>query len=148
MRDLDIAQVAHRSGVPASTLRYYEERGLIASIGRRGLRRLFDPGVLERLALIALGRSAGFTLDEIAAMFGADGRPDIDRQALAAKAAELDGRIRKLTAMRDGLRHAAACPAPRHMECPTFKELLGKAAEKRPGKQRSARDAIARTRSG
>ncbi|HSX56098.1 MAG TPA: MerR family DNA-binding transcriptional regulator, partial [Sphingomonas sp.] len=46
---LDIAQVAKRSGVAASTLRYYEERGLIESIGRRGLRRTFDPGVLERL---------------------------------------------------------------------------------------------------
>ena len=53
--DLDIAEVARRSGVPASTLRYYEERGLIAPIGRRGLRRLFDAGVLERLALIGLG---------------------------------------------------------------------------------------------
>ena len=49
MKDLDISEVAKRSGVPASTLRYYEEKGLIASIGRRGLRRLFDPGVLERL---------------------------------------------------------------------------------------------------
>ena len=51
---MDITEVARRSGVPASTLRFYEEKGLIASIGRRGLHRLFDPGVLERLALIAL----------------------------------------------------------------------------------------------
>ena len=42
MKDLDIADVAKRSGLPASTLRYYEERGLITPIGRRGLRRLFD----------------------------------------------------------------------------------------------------------
>jgi DNA-binding transcriptional MerR regulator len=64
---VDITEVARRSGVPASTLRFYEEKGLIASIGKRGLHRVFDPGVLERLALIALGRSAGFSLDEIAA---------------------------------------------------------------------------------
>jgi len=128
VRDLDIAEVAQRSGVPASTLRFYEEKGLIASIGRRGLRRLFDPGVLERLALIALGRAAGFSLDEIALMFAPDGRPRIDRQMLAAKAQELDRTIRKLTAMRDGLRHAAVCPAPRHMECPTFRRILGVAA--------------------
>ena len=51
--------MAQRSGVPASTLRFYEEKGLIASTGRQGLRRLFDPGVLERLALIALGSAAG-----------------------------------------------------------------------------------------
>jgi len=124
MRDLDIAEVARRSGLPASTLRYYEEKGLIASIGRRGLRRLFDPGVLERLALIALGRAAGFSLDEVALMFTPDGRPRIDRKMLAAKADELDATIRKLSAMRDGLRHAVACRAPSHMECPTFRRLV------------------------
>ncbi|WP_374693679.1 helix-turn-helix domain-containing protein [Microbulbifer sp. TB1203] len=128
MRDLDIAEVAQRSGMPASTLRFYEEKGLITSVGRRGLRRLFDPGVLERLALIALGRDAGFSLDEIALMFAPDGRPSIDRRMLSDKAEELDGTIRKLSAMRDGLRHAAACPAPSHMECPTFRRILRAAA--------------------
>ena len=128
MRDLDITEVAQRSGVPASTLRFYEEKGLIASIGRRGLRRLFAPGVLERLALIAVGRAAGFSLDEIALMFAPDGQPRIDRQMLAAKAEELDRTIRELSAMRDGLRHAAACPAPSHMECPTFRRILRAAA--------------------
>jgi len=124
VRDLDIGEVAKRSGVPASTLRFYEEKGLVASVGRRGLRRLFDPGVLERLALIALGRRAGFSLDEIAGMFAPDGRPTIDRQMLALKASELDETIRKLSAMRDGLRHAAACPAPSHLECPSFRRLM------------------------
>ena len=128
MKGLDIAEVARRSGVPASTLRSYEEKHLIASIGRHGLRRVFDTGVLERLALIALGRAAGFSLDEIARMFAADGRPRIDRQMLKARAAELDGTIRKLIALRRGLQHAAACPAPSHMECPTFRRLVRTAA--------------------
>lgn len=121
---MDITEVTRRSGMPASTLRFYEEKGLIRSIGRHGLRRLFDPGVVERLALIALGRSAGFTLDEIARLFGPNGRPRIDRKMLAAKADELDATIRKLSAMRKSLRHAAACPAPSHMECPVFRRLL------------------------
>lgn len=128
MRDPDISEVASQSGVPASTLRYYEEKGLIASTGRRGLKRTFDPQVTERLALIALGRAAGFSLEEIAAMFGPDGQPRIDRTALAAKADALDVRIRELTAMRDGLRHAAACTAPSHMECPTFRRIVRAAA--------------------
>jgi len=121
---LDIAQVARGSGVPASTLRYYEEKGLIASIGRRGMRRLFDDGVLERLALIALGQAAGFSLDEIGEMFAPDGRPRIERERLTAKAEELDGRIQRLSAMRDGLRHAAACPAPSPMECEHFRRIV------------------------
>ena len=128
---MDIAEVARKSGVPASTLRFYEEKGLIRSTGRLGLRRTFAPEVLERLSLISLGSAAGFSLGEIARMFAADGRPRIDRQALMAKARELDATIRKLVAMRRGLRHAAACPAPSHMECPTFRRLLGIAGKSR-----------------
>jgi DNA-binding transcriptional MerR regulator len=150
---MDIAEVAKRSGVPASTLRFYDEKGLITSIGRRGLRRLFGVNVLERLALIALGRSAGFSLDEIARMLGSDGHPQIDRQLLADKAEELDSSIRKLTAMRDGLRHAAVCSAPSHMECPTFRRLLGLAAsgvigghdEKKPPRKPRPKKALPRT---
>jgi DNA-binding transcriptional MerR regulator len=130
MELLDIAQVAQQSGAPASTLRYYEAKGLIASRGRHGLRRLFDTAVLERLALIALGRAAGFSLDDIGRMFARDGTPRIDRKLLTAKADELDKTIRQLSAMRDGLRHAAACPAPSHMECPTFRRVLRVAALK------------------
>jgi len=128
MTDLDITEVAMRSGLPASTLRYYEGRGLVATTGRRGLRRLFAPSVLERLALIALGRAAGFSLDEIARMFAPDGRPRIDRKMLAAKADELDRKIRELGTIRDGLRHAVACTAPSHLECRTFRRLMRAAA--------------------
>ena len=124
MKELDIAQVAQHSGLPASTLRFYEERGLIASVGRSGLRRVFREDVLERLALIALGRAAGFSLDEIAGVLAPRGNARIDRQMLKAKAAELDATIRKLGAMRDGLLHAAACRAPTHLECPTFRRLM------------------------
>jgi DNA-binding transcriptional MerR regulator len=124
----DIAEVSRRSGVPASTLRFYEEKGLIASAGRHGLRRVYEPAIFERLALIALGQASGFTLEEIGAMFCADGRVKIDRQMLSAKADELDRTIRRLNAMRDGLRHAAVCRAPSHLECPTFRRLLAAAA--------------------
>jgi DNA-binding transcriptional MerR regulator len=147
---VDIAEVAQRSGIPASTLRFYEEKGLIASTGRRGLRRVYGANVLERLALISLGAAAGFSLDEIARMFGADGQPRIDRDLLASKAKNLDGTIRKLSAMRDGLRHAAACPAPSHMECPTFRRLLGAALSGAigPRKERARGRIPARSRGG
>ncbi|MNE29221.1 HTH-type transcriptional regulator CueR [compost metagenome] len=123
MKLLDIGEVAERCGLPASTLRFYEEKGLIASVGRRGLRRLFDLEALDRLSLIALGRAAGFSLDEIGAMLGLEGAPQIDRARLSGKADELDQTIRRLTALRNALRHAAECPAPSHMECPTFNRL-------------------------
>lgn len=128
MQTIDIAAVVRRAGVPTSTLRYYEQLGLIASCGRRGLRRQYRPEVFERLALIALGSVAGFSLAEIATMVGADGRPRVDRRRLAAKAEELDAMIRRLRAVRDGLRHAAACPATRHADCPSFRRLVRAAA--------------------
>jgi len=124
VKRFDIAELARHTGVPASTLRFYEEKGLIASIGRRGLRRVFDAGVVERLALISIGQTAGFSLTEISEMFAPDGRLRIRRERLATKAEELDGTIRRLEAIRDGLRHAAACPAPSHMECPKFRRLV------------------------
>jgi DNA-binding transcriptional MerR regulator len=148
VRALDIAEVAQRSGVTASTLRFYEEKGLIASIGRRGLRRLFDARVLERLALIALVRSAGFPLYEIALMFGPDGQPRIDRQRLAAKAEELDRTIRELSALRDELRRAAACPAPSHMDCPNFRSHLKNFARRSSGTPRSAPGRRGKTSNG
>ncbi len=128
------------TGVPASTLRFYEEKGLIASAGRHGLRRTFEPRVVEQLALIALGRAAGLSLAEIARMFVAEHRPRIDRQLLSDKADELDRTIRRLTAMRDGLRHAVACRASSHLECPSFRRLMSAAAagvrRKKPGRVR------------
>ena len=145
---MDIAKVARRSGVPASTLRFYEEQGLIASVGRQGLRRRFAADVLDQLALIALGQVAGFSLQEIRGMFSPAGKPDIDRQLLAARADAIDATVRRLQAISEALRHAAVCPAPSHAECPTFqrylraaaagalpREIEGRQAPKRRGRQ-------------
>ena len=134
MNAIDIADVAKKSGVTASTLRYYEERGLIHSIGRRGLRRVFNANVLDRLALIALGQAAGFSLDEIAQMLTENDGRQIDRDQLLAKADELDETIRKLMVVSKGLRHAAACPAPSHWECSKFQRLLKVAVKGRTTK--------------
>ncbi len=134
---MDISEVSKRSGLPASTLRYYEERGLIASIGRQGLRRRFAPNVLEQLALVSLGQAAGFTLDEIAQMFSPDGSPSIDRAMLASKADQIDAMVTRLQAMSDSLRHAAKCPATSHMACSSFQRLLQAASTGALGRPQS-----------
>ena len=150
MKEMDIAQVARWSGLPASTLRYYEEKGLIRSIGRNGLKRVFNETVIQRLSLIALGRTAGFSLDAIANMLAADGQLDIDREQLLTQADQVDQTIKRLSAIRDGLRHAASCSAPSHLACPKFQRLMSRAAKTaasdRPRRgntgKRSAMDAI------
>lgn len=135
MKLLDIGTVSAHSGIKPSALRYYEEIGLIASVTRHGLRRQFAPEVLLQLKLIAMAKLAGFSLDQIAGMFGKDGRPDVPRAALHEKADAIDRQIRSLTALRDTLRHVADCPAPSHLECPTFRRLV-EVAGKRGGRAR------------
>lgn len=127
MNFLDIGEVAERSGVKPSALRHYEAVGLIASVSRHGLRRQFPPEVLLQLALIGLCKSAGFTLREMTAMFGRNGMPDLPRETLRAKAAEVERKIDELTALCETLRHIADCPAPSHLECPSFRKLLAQA---------------------
>jgi len=147
---MDIAEVAKRAGVPASALRFYEKKGLIASVGPQGARRRFNPAVLDQLALIALGQAAGLSLDEIGSMLSPGGGAVIDRRLLAAKADEIDAKVKQLRAMSRGLRHAAACRAASHAECPTFQGLLKAAAsgaldtQRQRNGLRKARNAVLR----
>lgn len=124
MELLDISDVTKRSGFAASTLRYYEERGLIQSLGRKGLRRQYEPQVLERLALIAMGQSAGFSLDEIAGIFDGDAGFTIDRDMLRDQARKLREQIKHLTLLSDILDHTANCSAPNHSQCPNFRRIM------------------------
>ncbi|MFC7292996.1 helix-turn-helix domain-containing protein [Hirschia litorea] len=127
---LETAKVAKITGLPASTLRYYEEKGLIKSVGRKGLSRLFEPDIIEQLEFIALARIARFSLKDIAAMFSRNGAYHVDRQLLKEKAKTLDDEIKRLTAVRDGLLHVSDCMASSHSECPRFQKLLRVAAKK------------------
>jgi DNA-binding transcriptional MerR regulator len=131
MKSYDIGEVARHAAVSAATLRHYEAQGLIHPNGRRGLRRTYSEAVFERLALIHLGRAAGFTLSEIGTMLSASKPPRIDKAVLSARAQAVDAEIKKLVLVRDGLRHAARCTAPDLMQCPHFRRVLARAARGR-----------------
>lgn len=124
MKLLDIGILSKQSCVAPSTLRYYEEIGLIRSVGRHGLRRQFDAQAPTQLALIALGKMAGFSLNDIKGMFATDGTPHLPRAELHLRADALDDQIRDLSRLRDALRHVAECPAESHMDCPKFTRLM------------------------
>lgn len=123
---MDIAEVVKKSGLPTSTIRYYEQLGLIRSIGRNGLRRQYSPEVLNKLNIISLGRIAGISLNEMAEMLNhSEGsKPYIDRDLLAKKALEIDEQITRLKAVRDSLNHVATCPHESHMDCSSFQKLM------------------------
>jgi DNA-binding transcriptional MerR regulator len=121
---LDIAEVAQRSGLAPSALRFYERRGLIAPAGRNGLRRTYRPDVLPRLELIACARGAGFTIAEIARFLQATPDDTALRARMARKAREVEDDIARLSRMRDSLRHAATCTHVPLVDCPDFKRTF------------------------
>ena len=96
-------------------------------------RRQFDDEALQQLALIALGKRAGFSLTEISGMVGKGGATDLPRGTLHARADAIDRQIRGLKALRDMIRHVAECPAETHMDCPKFRKLLRLAVRRQEG---------------
>lgn len=144
MKLLDIAEVAARSGFSASTLRYYEERGLIQSLARKGLRRQYEESMIDRLALITMGQSAGFSLDEIAVAFVSDTRFELDRDLLRQQSAKLRAQVEQLTLLSEILDHVAKCPAPSHSDCPSFRRMMGAALSHPKAKSAKKRKASAK----
>jgi DNA-binding transcriptional MerR regulator len=124
---LDIGEVADRTGLAPSALRFYERKGLIAATARNGLRRAYTPDILQRLGLITCARGAGFRVAEIGEFL--DARPgDRElRERMGVRARELDDRIAQLARLRDALDHAATCEHERLIECPDFKKAVGEA---------------------
>ncbi|MCQ4317782.1 MerR family transcriptional regulator [Stutzerimonas zhaodongensis] len=124
MKLVDIGALSKISGLPTSTLRYYEEVGLIHPICRNGLRRQYSEETIVQLALIGLGKAAGFSLEDIGGMFDKNRNADLPRPTLLQRADELDRQILRMTTMSRLLRHVAECPADSHMNCPRFRKLL------------------------
>lgn len=110
---LTIGEVARRSGVTATTLRYYEQIGLLAPPARVGGQRRYDDAVLTRLEIIDLCKTAGFALDEIQRLFADDapGRP-ASRALAQAKLAEIDARCESLARARAVIEWAMRCSCP------------------------------------
>ncbi|MCF6437215.1 MULTISPECIES: helix-turn-helix domain-containing protein [Pseudoalteromonas] len=125
--ELDIQQVSLRSGLPSSTIRYYEEKGLIKPLGRKGLTRIFNANVLEKLSVISLGQFAGFSLDEIRVLLESGTASEIDRSRLIEKSEEIERSIKLLSVISDTLQHVAHCPEHNQFDCAKFQNLLKKA---------------------
>ena len=116
---LDIGEVARRSGVRPSTLRYYEDLGLLSSTDRAGGRRQYDQGVLRRLEVIAFAKESGFTLSEVRDLLSGPGHATDGRHALTRrKLHEVDARIARAEAMRALLEASLACDCRDLEACP------------------------------
>ena len=116
---MKIGEVASRSGLNASAIRFYEKEDLLPRPARIGGRRCYDSSILERLAVLQRARDCGFTLLEIRRLFTGfrEGTPPSQRwQTLARKKLiELDELTRKIAVMKKYL--AKSCDCPDLQEC-------------------------------
>lgn len=137
MDQLFIGEVAARSGLSASALRYYEAEGLLPPPARASGRRRYGPEVFDRLAAIQLAQRAGFTVAEIRVLLegAAEGGAASSRwHALAArKLLELRGQMARLQAMAALLEDGLACGCIDLESC----HLLDRGPDSLPGKAES-----------
>ncbi|BBX85865.1 MerR family transcriptional regulator [Mycolicibacterium aubagnense] len=113
MATFTIGEVSVRTEVAATTLRYYEQIGLIPAPARVGGQRRYDDAVIDRLHVIRLCKTAGFSLDEIQLLFAdeAPGRP-ASRALAETKLAEIDAKIAELHLARAIVEWGVKCTCP------------------------------------
>jgi DNA-binding transcriptional MerR regulator len=117
---LTIGELARRSGVSASALRYYAELGLLPPPARVSGQRRYPESAARLVGAILLYSDAGFTLAEQKAFLAPrDGTPGW-RQLAERKLAELDEQIAKAQAAREAIRHGLRCPHADITRCPNF----------------------------
>jgi MerR family transcriptional regulator, redox-sensitive transcriptional activator SoxR len=121
MTGLSIGEVARRTGLAASTLRFYEKAGLLPSPLRLSNQRRYDAAILGRIKLVKIARSAGFTVEETRKFisgFPAGTAPSARWQALAErKRQELDALIDGAQRMKAVLATQFGCRCPRLEDC-------------------------------
>lgn len=120
-RKLTIGEVAARTGVAASALRYYEREGLLPPADRSAGRRVWNADVVDRLALIDVAKAAGLTLAEIHTLLcGFDGgmAPGARWRVLAErKRSELAARRAEIERMQRVLEATTRCDCPTLEAC-------------------------------
>jgi MerR family redox-sensitive transcriptional activator SoxR len=120
MKSWAIGEVVNRAGVPASTIRYYEEIELLPEAERVNGRRRYDAAILEKLSIIRLAQQAGFTIAEIQMLlhhFPANTPPSERWQAMATqKLDELEEQLKTIQAMKALLEQTLDC------ECETMED--------------------------
>ena len=120
-----IGELARRTGVATSALRYYERIGLLSPAERVGQRRHYSPSNAERVALIRLCQDAGFTLAEIGRLLAAWSRGGRAWGHLGErKIVELDARIADAQRAKKLITHGLECPHRDLLACPNFRSAL------------------------
>lgn len=127
---MNIGTAARQSGLPAKTIRYYEDIGLIRPDRSDNGYRDYSVTDVHRLRFLQRSRSLGFSVEEcrlLLSLYGDKGRESADVKAIAeTKLAEVDRKIAELIGLRDTLRHLVHCCRGDSLpDCPILDELSG-----------------------
>ena len=134
---LTISELASRTGLSASALRFYERKGLLRPTGRAGGKRTYDDRAVEHLAIIDLFQQSGMTIAEIAQVIDADGHIDRAWKDVArARLAAVEQQLHELERARVLLTHSLLCRAPVLESCPTFRRSVATHAAGLAGRRR------------
>jgi MerR family transcriptional regulator, redox-sensitive transcriptional activator SoxR len=107
---MTIGEVAKRSGLRPSAIRYYERVGLLPKPARTSGQRRYDSRIFARLAVLKRAKNCGFTLDEVRQLFNDPGRPSERWQRVAQqKVVELDALIERIRGMKDLIVRRCQC---------------------------------------
>ncbi|WP_434777928.1 MerR family transcriptional regulator [Neisseria sp. Ec49-e6-T10] len=123
-KEIDIGVLSKQTNLPTSTIRFYEDKGLIHSIRRKGLRRQYPHDVIETLSLITIGKKSGLSLDEIKELFLCHSKISVNRGLLRKKIEELMVNLEHLQTALSTLKHIEQCPHEHHLSCQEFRKLL------------------------
>lgn len=123
--ELTIGELATRTGVAASALRYWEELGLLPAVTRVAGQQRYAPSTVDRVGEVLLLQEAGYTLRELKALITAQETHDGEWRELARrKLAELDHRIAQAQAARTLIAHGLACPHEDIRTCPNRTSVI------------------------
>ncbi len=119
---LSVGELSERTGVPATTLRYYDELGLVRPAGRAAGRRRYAASAVRDVGVILFFREIGFSLAEIGRFLASErhGR----REMIDHKLAELAEQQHRIEVARTALEHGRQCPASEPMKCSRFWSII------------------------
>ncbi len=122
---LTIGQLSTATGIPTSTLRFWERRGLLAADARQGGARRYEQDALTEVALLRLCQDAGLTLAEIGQIVHERvAQSPSWRGFVRTKMDRLEENIAQLQHAHEMLAHALECPYPDISQCPKFRTAL------------------------
>lgn len=124
MQEIDIGELSSEVGISTAAIRFYESKGLIKSIGRKGLRRQYSRHVIQTILLIKILKNGGLSLREIEEIFLDNNKININRGLIDSKVIEIEEKVRNLKNLLQILQHVKSCPYKEHLLCPDFIKMI------------------------